>query len=256
MPVYLRILERKIYYINHKMFWTSIIKTFIFQITEGRAPASPTSLPRNHLDQRMLNIGDQSVTIVNNIGPSSQLNAHLSICVTYYDDPELIGGTFRPEVFQVESGGLTTFGFTPDDRVTTLHGTGQWREAYFEIPDIKFTGVNQGPQGAARFVFTDKIYFTQIRYEIIRPCGPFTGINPLEECKPSDPPTLSISRNGSGELNIQWPSNDAAFQVESTLDITADTRTLFPINPTTDDGISSVIFSVSETTFFRLIEVE
>ena len=97
-------------------------------------------------------------------GPSTQPNAHLSLCVTYYDNPELAGATFRPEVYQRDVGALTTFGFTPDDEVITLEGSDQWKEAYFEIPEIKFNGVNQGPQAAARFVLSDKIHFTRIRY--------------------------------------------------------------------------------------------
>lgn len=189
-------------------------------------------------------------------GPSSQPNAHLSICVTYYDDPELTGATFRPEVYQRDLGGLTTFGFTPEDRVTTLEGTGQWREAYFEIPEIKFNGVNQGPQAAARFVFTDKVYFTRIRYGVIRPCGPFAGINPLEECKPADPPILSINQIESGELTIQWPGDAAAFQLESTSDLNAGAWTLFPSDAVTVDDVSTVTIQVSETTFFRLIATE
>ena len=189
-------------------------------------------------------------------GPSSQPNAHLSICVTYYDDPDLIGAKFRPEVYQRDLGGLTTFGFTPEDHVTTLQGTGQWREAYFEIPEIKFNGVNQGPQAAARFVFTDKIFFTRIRYGIIRPCGPFAGINPLEACKPSEPPTLSIHRNESGGITVQWPDEAGTFQLESTGDITIDAWSPFPGDPTVDEGVSSVSTTVAETTFFRLLEAE
>ncbi|MDA7632057.1 hypothetical protein N8778_04440 [Verrucomicrobia bacterium] len=189
-------------------------------------------------------------------GPSSQPNAHLSICVTYYDNPNLIGAKFRPEVYQRDLGGLTTFGFTPEDYVTTLRGTGQWREAYFEIPEIKFNGVNQGPQAAARFVFTDKIFFTRIRYGIIRPCGPFAGINPLEACKPPEPPTLSIHRNESGGITVQWPDEAGTFQLESTGDITIDAWSPFPGDPTVDEGVSSVSTTVAETTFFRLLEAE
>ncbi|MDA0750220.1 MAG: hypothetical protein O2964_05840 [Verrucomicrobia bacterium] len=190
-------------------------------------------------------------------GPTSQPNAHISICVTYYDDPELTGATFRPEVYQTELGGLTTFGFTPGDRVATLEGTGTWREAYFEIPNLKFNGVNQGPQAAARFVFTDKIYFTRIQYGVIRPCGPFAGINPLEECKPMDnTPALAISRTEAGEITIQWPGDSADFQLESTSDLNSGAWSPFPTEPTTVDGTSSVTIQVTETTFFQLISQE
>jgi len=117
-------------------------------------------------------------------GPSSQPNAHLAICITYYDDPALTGATFRPEVYQVERSGQVTFGFTDPSIAVALQGTDEWREAYFEIPEIKFNGVNQGPQAAARFVLSGKIHFTTIRYGVIRPCGPFAGENPVEDCNP------------------------------------------------------------------------
>ncbi len=189
-------------------------------------------------------------------GPSSQPNAHLSICVTYYDDPDLAGATFRPEVFQRDVGGLTTFGFTPDDRVTTLEGTGEWRDAYFEIPEIKFNGVNQGPQAAARFVLSDKVFFTRIRYGVIRPCGPFAGVNPLEECRPVESPHLLIRRLETGDIRLQWESGNGSFQLESTLELTEPSWTSLDAESETTEGVSSVTLSVSETQFFRLVEVE
>ena len=39
------------------------------------------------------------------LGPSSQPNANLAVCVTYYDDPDLAGVTFRPEVYQSDRCG-------------------------------------------------------------------------------------------------------------------------------------------------------
>jgi len=38
-----------------------------------------------------------------------------------------------------------------------------WRNAYFEIPEIKFQGVNQGPQAAARFALSGKVFFTRVQ---------------------------------------------------------------------------------------------
>src|SRR5207247_1222207 len=107
----------------------------------------------------------------------------------------LIGATFRPEVYQSDRSGLLTFAFTTADIAVPLEGTDAWRDAYFEIPDVKFNGVNQGPQAAARFVTSGQIHFTRLRYAVIRPCGPMAGVNLLEGCKPA--PTLGISRTGS-----------------------------------------------------------
>jgi hypothetical protein len=138
-------------------------------------------------------------------GPSSQDNAHLAICVTYYDDPNLIGAAFRPEVYQVERGGEVTFGFTSPAIAVSLEGTDAWREAYFEIPEIKFLGVNQGPQAAARFVSSGKVFFSRVRYTVIRPCGPKAGVNVLEGCpEPAPPKTLLVrgDSNADGSINL------------------------------------------------------
>lgn len=135
-------------------------------------------------------------------GPSSQPNAHLAIGVTYYDDPALVGKTFRPEVWLVEQpNGVNTLEFFGGAQNVTLQGSGRWVEAYFEIPRIKFNGINQGPQAAARFVLSDKIAITRVRYAVIRPCGPLAGNNPLEAAKPA----LQVTRH-SASTRIVWPA--------------------------------------------------
>ena len=125
-------------------------------------------------------------------GPSSQPNIHLAICLTYYDDPELIGETFWPHVYKSERNGEVGFAFMSPAIAVSLEGSGNWKTAYWEIPDLKLNGVNQGPQAAARFTTSDKIWFSRIQYGVIRVCGPQAGINPLEDCKPLPVPELSI----------------------------------------------------------------
>lgn len=115
-------------------------------------------------------------------GPSSQPNARLAICVTYWDNPELQGATFRPEVYKSDKSGVEAFEHVGGEVNVFLEGTDTWAEAYFEIPDIKFSGVNQGPQAAARFTSSDKIHISRVRYAVIRECGPTAGENPLENC--------------------------------------------------------------------------
>jgi len=146
------------------------------------------------------------------LGPSSQPPAHLAICVTYYDDPALIGARFKPEVYKTEVDGVETFAFTPDDFFVTIEGTDEWRTAYWEIPDVKFTGVNQGPQAAARFVATDKVYFTAVKYAVIRPCGPMAGVNLLEDCKPT--PVALAAALVEGKVQISWPADAAGFTLQ------------------------------------------
>ncbi len=138
------------------------------------------------------------------LGPSSQPPAHLAICVTYYDDPALIGATFKPEVYKTERNGIESLGFTTDSAFVTIEGTDTWRTAYWEIPDVKFSGVNQSPQAAARFIASDKIYFTDVKYAVIRPCGPFAGVNLLEDCKPPAEIGLGVGLEAS-ELRLTWP---------------------------------------------------
>ena len=186
-------------------------------------------------------------------GPSTQPNAHLSLCVTYYDNPELAGATFRPEVYQRDVGALTTFGFTPDDEVITLEGSDQWKEAYFEIPEIKFNGVNQGPQAAARFVLSDKIHFTRIRYGVLRPCGPFAGINPLEDCKPQEAPTLMLALDDTGTITLQWAGDSTSFTLESTPELLEAAWTPIDATPILSNGISSITLPPeAPSAYFRL----
>ena len=163
-----------------------------------------------------------NLAIVNQVlGPSSQPNAHLAICVTYYDDPALAGQSFRPEVYQSDRNGVTTFAFTPGSVAVTLPGSGRWREAYFELLDAKFSGVNQGPQAAARFFVSGKIFFTRVRYAVIRPCGPMAQVNRLAECQH---PTLHATYESVGrKLKLAWTKEVEGWTLESTDALSAPT---------------------------------
>ncbi|MBM3823215.1 MAG: hypothetical protein FJ404_10070 [Verrucomicrobia bacterium] len=145
------------------------------------------------------------------LGPNSQPNAKLAICMTYYDAPELAGASFRPEVYQSERNGLVTFAFTPGNIAVVLEGSGTWKDAYFELPDVKFNGVNQGPQAAARFVMSGKIPITRVRYAVIRPCGPNANKNLLEGCKPVTDVTLGAARTAGGRIRLAWPAGAGGF---------------------------------------------
>jgi hypothetical protein len=159
------------------------------------------------------------------LGPSSQPPAHLAICITYYDDPALAGTAIKPEVYKTEVNGVETFGFTPDSYFVTLEGSGEWKTAYWEIQNVKFTGVNQGPQAAARFTTRNagsvraKIAVTRVRYGVIRPCGPLAGVNPIADCKPVTDVALAIARSGSNVL-LSWPAAATGFVVQSTPSLT------------------------------------
>jgi hypothetical protein len=183
------------------------------------------------------------------LGPSTQPNARLAICVTYYDDPALAGQSFRPEVYQSDRNGITGFAFTPATIAVTLQGTDRWREAYFEIPDMKFVGVNQGPQAAARFVTSGKIYFSRVRYAVIRPCGPFAGVNRLAEC---NQPTLRIRAEGTTAVRLSWTSETEGWMLETTDNLSSPNWTAVPDEPVIEGDERVVLTSVAGTAFYRL----
>lgn len=186
------------------------------------------------------------------LGPTSQPNARLAICVTYYDDPALAGARFKPEVYMTDRDGLTTFAFTPDSFFVTLEGTDRWREAYWELPDVKFNGVNQGPQAAARFVVSDKVFVTRVRYAVIRPCGPNAGKNALEECRPLVAPVLNATVGATGGLELRWPAAVTDAVVESMGALTDNTWQPVTAEVTVEGDQNVVRLTPNSTTFYRL----
>jgi hypothetical protein len=139
-------------------------------------------------------------------GPSYQDNAHVSMALTYYDDPSLAGATLRPQVYQSWIYGVSTITFpvAPYNTRVTLEGTGQWRDAHFELADVNFNGVNQGPQSLVRFQTTPAnaadpttgyVHVTRVRYDVVRPCGPNQGINIFQ--------SLQVT-NASGNPQVGW----------------------------------------------------
>lgn len=192
------------------------------------------------------------------LGPSSQPNARLAICATYYDDPERIGATFRPEVYQSDRAGILGLAFTSPSLAVTLEGTGKWRDAYFEIPDMKFNGVNQGPQAAARFVFGPnqapygKIFISRLRYAVIRPCGPKAGINLLEDCKPVAAPALSARLDANKVVRLAWPSAAAGFTLQESESLVPANWTAVIATPVVEGTDNVVTLTPTSTRFYRL----
>jgi hypothetical protein len=146
-------------------------------------------------------------TILNQVfGPSYQDNADVAIALTYYDDPALAGATLRPQVYQSWIYGVSTITFpvAPYNTRATLQGTGTWRDAYFELPNVNFNGVNQGPQSLVRYQTTPAnladpttgyVHVSRVRYDVVRPCGPLVGINMFQ--------TMGIT-NGLSNVNVGW----------------------------------------------------
>lgn len=136
-------------------------------------------------------------------GPTSQPNARLAVALTYFDDAMLAGATLRPEAYRTElADGTTAFRFFPENRSVILQGSNRWVEAYWEIPDVKLEGVNQGPQAAARFAASDLISVSRVRYAVIRDCGPHAGRNLLAHAMPSP----RITRPDANTVRVAWPA--------------------------------------------------
>ncbi|HYT62089.1 MAG TPA: hypothetical protein VEL06_18055 [Haliangiales bacterium] len=195
-------------------------------VVEQAGPANDRRLAvRPHRDLLLGSPGIHvNFAIINEpFGPSTQDNAHLAICITYYDDPVLVGATFRPQVYQTDRGGQLTLASPPDSLNLSLRGSDRWLDAYFELPDVKFNGVNQGPQAAARFVVNKPagseslpgVYFTRLRYAVIRPCGPLAGVNLLEGCKPLVLRGLSLGSN----FSLSWTTNAANHLLQMKTDL-------------------------------------
>lgn len=195
------------------------------------------------------------------LGPTSQPNANLAIAVTYYDDPDRIGATFRPEVYQSDRNGIVGLAFTPNTIAVALEGTGKWRDAYFEIPDMKFAGVNQGPQAAARFVFGPnqppygKVFFSRVRYAVIRSCGPQAGVNLLADVKlGSTPPVLKARLNPDRALRLSWPAAAAGFHLEESPALAPGQWSTVTAAPTVEGSDNVVTLTPAGTRFYRLAQ--
>jgi hypothetical protein len=185
------------------------------------------------------------------LGPSSQPPAQLAICATYYDDPALAGATFRPEVYMTMANGTLTFAFTAGSAAVTLEGTGTWRDAYWELPNVKFNGVNQGPQAAARFTASGKVAVSRLRYAVIRPCGPDAGVNLLAECKPPADVVLGAARTEDGRVRLSWPADAEGFVLQSA-DTLGGTWTAVADAPVVDGENLTVTVPATGSGFFRL----
>lgn len=184
----------------------------------------------------------------NNVfGPSLQDNANVAIRLTYYDDPSLVGAQIGLNAYQSFVNGISTIIGAPPapyNARAVLKGTGKWVDAYFYLPNVNFYGVNQGPQSVVRLetspanpanADTGDVYVSRIRYDVIRPCGPFEGINMLQalEIQPTNT-TAAVSWFGT-----------AALQGSTTLgapfsDILSVTNTL--TNSYTAPGLTSAQF--------------
>ena len=133
-----------------------------------------------------------------------------------------------------------------------IEGTDRWRDAYFEITDVKFNGVNQGPQAAARFYVSDKIFFSRFRYGVIRPCGPQANVNPVADCKPLAV-LIRASIAANGAIRLAWPAAAEGFVLEENdnLGVPAGWKAVTTA-PTVEGNERVLTITPSGIRFFRL----
>jgi len=131
--------------------------------------------------------------LLNNVfGPSLQDNASVSVQLTYYDDPNLVGARIGMNAYNTYVNGIATIVGAPPapyNARAVLKGTGKWVDASFYLPNVNFIGVNQGPQSVCRITTSRAVstnldsgvvFVSRIRYDVVRPCGPYQGIDMLQ----------------------------------------------------------------------------
>jgi hypothetical protein len=133
--------------------------------------------------------------LLNNVfGPALQDNADVTMLVTYYDDPALVGAQIFPNTYETWINGYSSIinPSAPYNIPVTLQGSGQWKDAYFELPNVSFA-----PNSVCKYAAysSGPIYVSRVRYDVIRPCGSFEGINYLQ--------TLWIAGTNAN-VNVKW----------------------------------------------------
>jgi hypothetical protein len=144
-------------------------------------------------------------------GPPYQDNAVVSMLLTYYDDPALAGTTLSPNAYYTMNYGNLAISTAPAQPASvTLQGTGTWQDAYFVMTNVNFTGVNQA-YSVVRFQTGSAtnapstpadIFVSRIRFDVVRPCGPFEGINMLQTIGITNAAT-NVAFNWFGTATVQ-----------------------------------------------------
>lgn len=135
-------------------------------------------------------------------GPNLQDNADVIMSMTYYDDPALAGNTLFPNVYStlVDGNTGTISPSSPYNVPVTLVGSGKWQVAHFELPNVNFQ--NGGGQYVCRYAASAPVYVSRVRYDVIRPCGPFEGVDYLQSLGMSSI-NAQIKLNWLGQAALQ-----------------------------------------------------
>ena len=135
----------------------------------------------------------EQFALMNNVfGPVYQDNSDIIISVDYYDDPALAGNELFPNTYNTMNNGNISVVSpqSPYGAAVFLAGTGKWQTATWEIPNVNFQGAY-----VCRFASSAPIYLSRVRFNVIRPCGSFEGIDYLQ--------SLGMSYTNS-QMRLNW----------------------------------------------------
>jgi hypothetical protein len=121
----------------------------------------------------------EQFALLNNVfGPVYQDNSDVIISADYYDDPALTNNDLYPNTYQTMNNGNVSV-VSPQSPYGTpvyLAGTGKWQTASWELPNVNFYGAY-----LCRFASSAPIYISRVRFNVVRPCGTFEGIDYLQD---------------------------------------------------------------------------
>ncbi len=183
-------------------------------------------------------------------GPSYQDNCGLAIVVTYYDDPALAGTNFGIDAWKYHLQAQEPIFAADATKYITLTGTAKWRDAYWQIDRIDFTGVNQAPQAAVRLKCSGRVHVCRVRYAVIRPCGPTAGQNLLETYHVT---SLSAAPDTNGLMRLSWPYREPQLTIQGASTLSASWSS-FMGTPIPAEGVDAVVrlSPTNNSQFFRL----
>lgn len=195
------------------------------------------------------------------LGPTYQDNVDVLTALTYYDDPAMAGATLFPWPYNSLKFGINTTSFMntlngtnvfgkPFNTREVLTGSGQWKTAYWELPDVNLAGINQGPQSIVRFQ-TDPatngvpasgyVHVSRVRYCIVRPCGSLQGINVFQD----------LEVGNAKPFEVRWRGN-AAVQSTPTLLNGGAWTSVFSVTNLLSNTNTYAPGSTADAGFFRL----
>lgn len=179
----------------------------------------------------------------NPFGPVLQDNADVAMIVTYYDAANLASNTLGVNtITTMLDGNLAILSPSGSNTSVTLQGTGKWVDAYFEVPNVNFaatTSFAAAPNFICRYASSAPIYISRVRYNVIRPCGQYEGIDYLQG-------NIGITQTNGG-VTLNWRGT-------ATMQASAVVTGVYPNVVTVTNTVTNTytLPSTNNAEFFRL----